>query len=215
MYSLYRIIPILIVFLLVYFTACKSNASTEPVDNQNEIEKLISDGWNKFIDQDYDGAIEIFREAATKAQEPADQAQIRNGLGWSMAYKAKGNGATDLGYLESIQQFEKAMDNDTTLWDAYAGACLVYNVRNDYQNSVEKGEVVIARQPDYEFKPVKDEAKLLDSRHIRLAIAQSAFYLGDYAKVVLHLDVIDPGVTHTASDPEGLLERIHAVNNQL
>jgi len=128
---------------------------------------------------------------------------------------AKGKGLKDLGYLESIQQFEKAMSLDTTYLDSYSGACLVYNVRNDYEKSVETGETVILKQPDYEFKPVLNHEKLLDSRHIRLAIAESAFFLGNYNTVVTHLDVIDPDVTHEAADPEGLLERIRAMNNQL
>jgi tetratricopeptide (TPR) repeat protein len=216
MYFIYRTTPLIILLLLGFYTGCTSEASTEPDDEQQgEIATMIHDGWEKFINQDYDGAISIFSEAATKALKDEDQARIRTGWGWSLAYNAKGKGFADLGYLESIQQLERAMSRDTTYLDSYSGACLVYNVRNDYEKSVETGETVIAKKPDYEFKPVENNEKLLDYRHIRLAIAESAFYLGQYNTVVTHLDVIDPGVSHSALDPEGLLERIRVVYDQL
>jgi hypothetical protein len=215
MYTIYRIVPLVVLFLAGFFTACNSKASTEPDDEQGVISKMISDGWEKFSDQDYDGAISVFREAASKSMIDEDQAIIRTGLGWSFAFRAKGKGLKDLDYLESIVQFGKAMALDTTYLDSYSGACLVYNVRNDYTNAVESGEMVITKQPEYEFKPVQNQESLIDSRHIRLAIAESAFYLGDYKKVVDHLDIIDPDVSHSVTDPEGLLERISAVNSQL
>jgi hypothetical protein len=216
MYFIDRISPLIILILLGFYTGCNSNSSTEP-DNeqQGEIAQMIIDGWEKFINQDYSGADSIFSKAATIALEDKDQARTRTGRGWSLAYLAKGKGLKDLGYLESIQQFERAMALDTTYMDSYAGACLVFNVRNDYAKSVESGETVIFKQADYEFKPVPDHEKLLDSRHIRLAIAESAFYLGNYNKVVVHLDIIDPDVSHSAANPEGLLERLRVVNSQL
>ena len=209
----YCILSVYVILIVVYFSACKSN--TEPGGQQSEIESSIIDGWTKFLDQNYDDAISIFRDAATKETSDKNQAIIRTGLGWSMAYKAKGSGLKDQGYLESIQQFEKAMELDTTYLNSYAGACLVYNVRNSYQESVESGDIVIAKQQEYQFKPLADRASLLDYRHIRLALAESSFYLGNYEQVVEQLDIIDPGVTHDMQDPEGLMERIRAVTVQL
>ena len=215
MHIRYKIFTLLMIMVLANYLGCKS--SSEPnINNTTDDSQLIIDGWNMFFKQDYDSAIAIFKKAAAAAQSISERAKGKNGWGWSLAYKVKGqsSGSTDVTYQEASLRFTNAMDDDSTFLASYAGACLVYNVRNEYSNSVDKGEYVIRKQPSYEFKPLAGEDALVDSWLIHLTVAESAFYLGNYNKVVIHLDIIDAGHAHDAADPEGLLARIQALVNQ-
>jgi len=192
---LFRIVIISISIILIIF-GCKEDSGngTEP----DIAEGYINDAWEKFENGDYTGAIEDFEYVIAEFNTYDDHANA--GIGWCYAFIAKGNGPEDPNYTTAMSYFNLASD----ITEALAGRCLVNNVLNNYQDAVDDGKAVIAANINYEFQGDSQIGIIL----VRLVVAESAFYLGNYAEVVTQLDIIDPGVTHNTNDPDGLLERI-------
>ena len=161
-------------------------------------EYYINKGWNYFESNQYDAAIASFDSSLSLYDDFNDAAYT--GLGWSYAYKA--NGSSDVNYVSARNHLQSASN-----LDASAGLCQVYNVLNQYSSSVSTGKAVIAGDAGYIFS----HDSFVTITLIRLTIGQSAFKLGDYDEVVAQLDIIDSGYTHSADDPESLLDRLNYV----
>ena len=161
-------------------------------------EYYINKAWNYFESNQYDAAIACFDSSLSLYDDFDDAAHT--GLGWSYAYKA--NGSSDVNYVTARNHLQSASN-----LDASAGLCQVYNVLNQYSNSVSAGKTVIAGNASYVFS----HDSFVTITLIRLTVGQSAFELGDYDEVVVQLDIIDSGYTHSADDPEGLLQRLNYV----
>ncbi|KPK87308.1 hypothetical protein AMJ80_12215 [bacterium SM23_31] len=187
------------ILLTVIFIHCgKEKGPTAPGVNVSE---LVRSGW-EFFEQtppDYISALEQFSLALFLN---SNSVEAYTGRGWSHARRAFG--PNDNKYSLAADDFTIAVNRNSkpqVLGDAWAGLALVQLVLNKYEEAVTSADEALNINADYVFSH-DPEITAVD---LKLIKAHAYFFLGEYEKVVLLLDDLQPGVTHPVNQPEVLL----------
>jgi len=172
-----------------------------PGGPSNEVLELIEQAWSKFeaATSDYTEALSDFSEAINLDSNVAD-AYV--GKGWCYARSA--SGPNNINYDLAIDLWKQAASKDSESVDAYAGLAHVYNVKNDYANSILYADNALELESAYIFNHDTE----ITWRDLQLVKAHSYYYLGIYDEVAAVLDILLPLLNHPVDQPEILLARM-------
>lgn len=166
-----------------------------------DVSELVASGW-EFFEQtppDYVSALEQFSLAVSL--NPNSVAAY-TGRGWTYARQAFG--PDDDKYSLAADDFANAVTRNNeprVLGDAWAGLALVQLVLNIYDEAITSADAVLNINANYVFSHDAE----ITAADLKLVKAHAYFFLGDYEKVVLLLNNLQPGVPHPVDQPEVLL----------
>ncbi len=179
-------------------------------NRSQEVEQLLSSGWNYFQQKDYENARTEFAAAQlivfNQAIYDSLQSEVENGLGWCNTYLQK--------YATALNQFNLVFNHNVsgisllTRTYAAAGATLAAYSDNDYQTAILNALDVLDGDPVFEFFPY-DPA--VTAARIRLILVQSYYSVGDFENAAAQLDILDPDGAPHSTDPAILLQQIQQV----
>ncbi|MBD3286739.1 hypothetical protein GF359_09015 [candidate division WOR-3 bacterium] len=141
-------------------------------------------GWDDFEDGAYLDALAHFDNAVFYDATYPDG---YNGLGWSYLMIDS--------FSLSVENFEYALDYESTMLDAKAGATLAGTEAGEHSSAVSYADDVISSDSDYEFSHLTE----VNIDVIRLAKAKSAAAAGDFATALAEIQVFD---SFFDADPE-------------
>lgn len=183
------LIPLLLVFALLTVTGCDKTEDTTTAPTLSA-QDLVMDGWVKYEDSDWNGALSSFNAAIAENGSLSD---AWNGAGW-----AEGQIPGQL--VSAANRFAVAFQKDTTRYDALGGWAFVEFQRNNLQSAINKSDSLLARRPRWKFL----HEQQLDYLDLQLLQSKAYFLLGIYAdsyKVVV--DHLNPGFSTDISTPFG------------
>jgi hypothetical protein len=139
---------------------------------------LTLEGWSTYEEGNLVAAISQFLVAR---DENPDCADAENGLGWTYARFDS--------LEDAVESFEAALTLDENLIDAWAGLALVSSARSDHEEAINSAlQVLDVEGDDYVFR--RDAS--VTSADLRLLLAQSYFYTGQYDLAQEQVDLLDP-----------------------
>ncbi|MFC1717006.1 hypothetical protein ACFL6S_25280 [Candidatus Poribacteria bacterium] len=138
----------------------------------------IAEGWLEFGAGRYNNAITAFDEA-TEIDPTLSQAYL--GLGWSYAM---------IDQMEiSLSNVELAIVKDSESPDGYAAKAFVHLVQDEYEAAIEAaGEAIVFGGESYVFSQIPD----VQTRNLRLLMAESYYATGQYADAQNQVDILNP-----------------------
>ena len=168
-----RCLPVLMVFSVILFAACgDEDGPTEP-----QVTTYLSEGWDKFAEESYTEALGKFQAAVN---EDGGLGDGWNGIGWT---------CLRLDSLDAaMEAFDRAVAKGYIGAGAHAGRCLIFNLRDEFRQSVFAGMRAIEIDPAFEL----EGDRTIDIRDVRLAMAQSYFALSEYEEARSQMVIIDP-----------------------
>ncbi len=167
--------------LILLLVAACGNETTSPTEAP--VVTQVNDGWNRFADGDYEGALQSFEKAIATDSNIGDG---YNGIGWTRYAMARGEESPDL--TVPLSYFDRAVAEGFEGAGAQAGRCLILNILSEYGQAVDAGKRVVAIDPAF----VLEGDGSIEIRDIHLAMAQSYMGLGDYDKALEQALIIDP-----------------------
>lgn len=184
---------ILLIVMLVFLIGCEE---TEEVDTA----ALIADGWDFFINNEFDSARGKFTEALNNDGDPA---LCNCGLGWCELYLED--------YDESKNAFEISITADSDYADSHAGLTFAARALNEFDIVIEASSNSLQYGGDnYEFQYLPS----VNWWDIRYSLAQAYFHTTDYLLCYEQLEILDP---YLVLDPESeffvedLLEALESI----
>lgn len=184
-----EISKILLLVACVAVLACGGGDGNEP-DPENPAPALTAQGWALFEAGDYAVAITKFDSALVA--DPAYR-EANTGLGWSNLR---------WGVLtEAAIEFTTAK-NDAMQLDAFAGNAFLLLAMNDYDQTIDDAETVIAGDAAYVFSHDTD----VDVSDMKLLAAFAYFHNNDYAACLDLVLELNPSFDVEASTAELLAE---------
>ncbi len=138
----------------------------------------IVEGWIEFESGHYYGAISAFDEASEI--EPM-RSNSYLGLGWCYAM---------IDELDtSMSNFETAISIEPDAPDGYAAMAFVYLAQKQHEDAITAAEQAISLGgEEYVFSQIPD----VQTRNIRLVIAECHYALGQYAEAQAQVDILKP-----------------------
>lgn len=133
-------------------------------------EEQLNEGWVAFEDGDYSTALSSFQSAYVRSPGLAD---AWNGAGWAL-------GKLPSRIDESIEKFQRALSEDTTRYDAYAGWAFAAFNAGSYQLAIDKVNDLLHRRPVWRFL----HQQSLDRDDLRLLQAAAYYQLADYSSAL-------------------------------
>jgi tetratricopeptide (TPR) repeat protein len=159
--------------------------------------KEVAAGWSAYLQGDYDSAISSFRAAVSK--EPT-WGEPYNGLGWCYA------GQENLD--QAMEEFDLAVTKSPKLTDAWAGKALVSLTLHEYLEAGNAArQALTLGQDKYHFRYNEE----VNARSLRLILAESAFYLGDYATAEQQVELVDLETILDPADADYLDQLLTAI----
>jgi tetratricopeptide (TPR) repeat protein len=175
------------------FSGCgdDNEGVTEP-----PVVQQLAQGWARFSEGDYDGALAKFEEAVSTDPGLGDG---ENGLGW--AYLRLDSLGT------ALTHFDLAVAKGFVGADAQAGRCLLLNRMDEYRQSIFAGDAAIAVDPTF----VLEADATVDVRDVRLAMAQSRLALGEYEEALEQITTIDSSIRINPNSATFVAELVAAI----
>ncbi len=127
-------------------------------------EELTLEGWEAYMDGDYEGAKERFEEAVTTT---TGFVPAYVGLGWTHGKMAN--------LQASIENFQNALLGEPGNVDALAGIAFAYLAGDDYEQAIANVDRALAIDPNYSF-----EHDNVTSQDLHMVLAESYYYKGDF-----------------------------------
>lgn len=170
----------ILVFIFIILTGCPEF----PILGLPSVERA----WTYYEDGKYQKAINEFKDVIES--EP-DNGKAYNGLGWC-------NGI--IGELSiAVDDFNIAIEKDSSLIDPYAGLAFVYSDIPLDQNTVDAATTLIEKDSLYIFVH-NIEITVSD---VRLVKAKSLCNLGDFASALVEVRILNPSFNCNIYTPEG------------
>jgi len=196
----FAVLSVLLAMILV-ISGCGDDDDDDDVD---EAEDLVKDGWSLFASKDYSGAAGKFDEAlASKDIAPVVSADAYVGMGWSSGKMAN--------IPEAIANFQSALSQDSQNADAHAGIALAYLANDQYDDAITSANQALSIDSNYQFTWTG-----ITSYDLRLVLAESYYYKGNFENAQKELAKFDPEVEDLDPDSEGyavmLLEALDAAS---
>jgi len=155
-------------------------------------------GWSHFEDGEYASALQEFEGALGRNGNLSD---AWNGKGWAL-------GKLPNRLDEAPACFAKALQIDTTRYDAIGGwAFAAYQIGN-WSSAVNKSDSLLHRRPGWRFL----HEVTLNEKDLQLVIAASHFNLGDYSSsYATIIDHLNPLFEADINTPAGRLELLDEI----
>ncbi|MFC1513751.1 tetratricopeptide repeat protein [candidate division KSB1 bacterium] len=201
--KIYRFTGIVII-LSVLLVSCGEDK--KPLGPEVDVSNFLVKGWEAFENTppDLSLALEQFSQAISLN---SNSVEAYTGRGWTYARMAFGADSPE--YSLARDNFDAALQRNNTYIDAWAGDALVNLVLNNYEEAKNSADYVIDINSSYVFSH-DNEINYVD---ILIVKAQSHYYLGEYAEVVLILNQLQPGQQHYADQPDQLLIQLQSLIN--
>jgi tetratricopeptide (TPR) repeat protein len=107
---------------------------------------------------------------------------------------------------DCISSFQAALAKDAQNADALAGIALAYLANDEYDQAITNANQVLAINPSYSFAHGN-----VTSRNLRILLAESYYYKGDFENAQSQVDILNPGNGLNPADEDylaGLLKEI-------
>ena len=163
----------LFLFILFLLWVSGNLASCGKISESKTAEEWTTEGWKKFGNKDYSGAVSAFNNAISK--DPS-YAEAYNGMGWSQA-RLKNE---DVAY----NNFSIAIGYDSSEVDAYVGRAGVLLKMNLYQDAINDAKTALGLSGTYQFA---HDAKINFAR-LHFLIAQACYRLVDFEQAKEEVD---------------------------
>ncbi|MFH1313735.1 MAG: tetratricopeptide repeat protein [Candidatus Eisenbacteria bacterium] len=190
-----------IALVLCLFMGCGENGCKPEATP----EQLTREGWDRFEDNQYQGALLKFDQAL--GRDPG-HGEAYNGVGWCCA---------NLDSLEAgIDAFDHAISHGVITADPRAGKAVIYRDLEpvDFQTAIGWADSALAIDSDYVFS----HDTSLDWKDLRLILAHSYYGLSQYDEAKAQVDILNPGNTlDPGSDTyvEDLLAEIQRLGDEI
>jgi tetratricopeptide (TPR) repeat protein len=160
---------------------------------------LTAEGWERYEDGDYDGAIEKFDDAI---DADANYRDAYNGLGWSY-------GKLD-SLAEAVAAFDLCISKGDTRPDPYAGKAPVCRDLDppEFADAISAAATALSKDSDFEFEHYDD----FNWRDLRIIKAQCYFALLQYSQAVAEIDALG-GNDVDPDDPEAIAAEIERLED--
>ena len=151
-----------------------------PIDTSDSFYELkVAEAWIRFESADYNGSILTFGEAL-------DMDPLRSdaylGLGWCYAM------IDDL--QNSVSNFQVVIEKDSAGPDGYASIAFVYLAQNEYAKATAAADrAILLGGEEYVFHHIPE----VETRNLRLLIAECYYAAGQYAEAQAQVDILQPG----------------------
>lgn len=179
------------------------SCAKKEVIKPEEAAKFTAEGWNLFEAGKLSQAVDKFNQALGKDPHFTD---AYNGRGWCKALLKD--------YQDAEQDWLIATGIDPGLLEPYAGLALLYNAINEYNSCITAAQMVLSQAPDFVFSHNFGTLRV-DAKVLRLVLAQSLFYMGQYEAARDQLDLLDPDNAPHSADPALLLRQIQNLWGQI
>jgi|GEM_PF-792579 len=181
----FRLWPLIVsVVAIVFLSGCVTDPddaiTLPPIDASASLYDLkVSGAWAEFGSENYDGSISVFREAADI--DPLRQ-DAHLGLGWCYAMMDQ--------MEDAVYNFNVAIVKQSDSPDGHASVAFVYLAQNRYEDAIPAAERAISLGgEEYVFEWMVE----VQTRNLRLLLAESYYALGKYADSQLQIDILEPG----------------------
>jgi tetratricopeptide (TPR) repeat protein len=158
-------------------------------------EEITNEGWALYEARDYAGALARFDEAIS---EDSNYVNAYIGMGWSYGKMTQ--------LADCVSSFQTALAKDAQNEDALAGIALAYLANDEYDQAIASANQVLAINPNYSFAHGN-----VTSRNMRVILAESHYYKGDFENAQSQVDILNPGNGLNPADEDylaGLLKEI-------
>lgn len=138
-------------------------------------EELTLEGWEAYMDGDYEGAKERFEEAVN-IDPTIGFVPAYVGLGWTHGKMAN--------LQASIENFQNALLGEPGNVDALAGIAFAYLANDNYEQAIANVNRALAIDPNYSFE--HDNVTWQD---LHMVLAESYYYMGDFENAQTELGI--------------------------
>ena len=135
-----------------------------------DVQEVVQEGWDCFVDADYQAALEFFTRAIE--QDPT-HSDAHNGAGWS-------SGRIPGGLSQASDYFSRSYSLDTTRYDALGGWSFVVYQMGDWETTLSKADSLLRRRPVWKFL----HQPSVDFHDVWLIVASSNCHLGHYDRAL-------------------------------
>ena len=183
------------------------------MDKTTEINNLIIEGWETFESGNYNTSILKFQEAIFMAALHTTydniHAEALVGRGWALTFSRNyGNGHID--FSKALEDYNTLISDNARL-DALAGKAISARLIHDYTSSIQAAIDLLDLKAAYQFS----HKTSVDYKDVRMALIQSYFSTGQFAKSAAEMDILDPPNAPHSDDPATLLAAIQALSGSL
>lgn len=169
-YRLYRFLVLSLVSLLMLH--CSIFKSKE-----QDVEHLLSQGWDYFEDGYYLDALDQFEEAISVDE---NNQKCYHGRAWCYLMLSEASNA--------IVDFEKAVQLGNMTLDPHAGLAAAYLAQETHSSAIEKANYVLAGNSNYYF----EHYPLINYQDMHLILAMAYFHEGNLSEAQEHVDFLFP-----------------------
>lgn len=166
----------------------------------------VERGWTYYEEYynsgDYQKIKEAMNEFRDVIEDEPDNAEAFNGMGW--CYGIKENLAS------SIDDFDIAMEKESTMIDPYAGLAFVYSDNGQDTEAVDAASNLIQKDSLYQFGHIPSPYKITVD-DVRLVKAKSHCNLGDFISALTEVKLINPAFNCNVNTPEGREELLKEI----
>ncbi len=174
MRSIFISIQLISIFLL--WNACSDSSSSTDVGGLS-YEQIISDAWSLFDDEQYQLAMDRFKDAQDMSGDE------------SGAYTGQGCVYFVLDKIDSSAYFFSLGEDKKNLTAThYAIWAFVLNIEKQYLSSLEKGGLALEMNPNWNFPYGLN----LNSYDLHLLNAINYFLIGAFEDCLIEIQILDP-----------------------
>ena len=170
----------------VLIIGCGGESAGDDDDDNNDVilpptdlyPAKIEEAWVEFESVNYNNAIASFREASE--MDPL-RSPAYLGLGWCYALLD--------GMDNSLSNFDIFITKESESPDGYAAEAFVFLAQNEYEKAITAANEAISLGGDgYVFSHIPD----VQTRSLRLLIAESYYAIGQYEDAQAQIDILEP-----------------------
>lgn len=176
------------IFFILFFVIIGMSCGDDPVPTEPTYDELIAQGWNAFIQADYDGAFDIFDQASTL---DASMAEAYNGKGWC--------GLRTDQLSSAASDFSSAAGKNNRSATLFAGWSFVLNAQKSYAASNTQADSALARDPSWEF----EHTLPYDADYLHLVKAQNYFALLNYTASLAEVQILNVSFSANVATADG------------
>lgn len=178
--------------LIVLFTILLLSCGTTAENDDPKYSDLISSGWVKFTEKNYEEAISNFEAAkAINANLP----NAFTGLGWSQLMRKE--------FSLAQTEFDQGIVLSDSIADLFAGKAFLLNARAtgaDLTNSITAVNKVLSLNMNWTFA----NGLTLDRIDLLVIKAQNQYLIGQAASALSSIKLVDSNFDTNTSTPEGM-----------
>ena len=168
-----------------YFIAESKNSGGSISSNEQQfstlktLSQLSQYAWGNYQNGNFNEAILAFKELILRQLNSSD---AHNGLGWCYA----SNSVDSLN--RAVEQFDLAVQIKPDLSEAFVGRGFVQLALQKYSLAVQDFSKAISLEPNFVFS----YKQTIDSKDIRLGLAEAYFFKQNYNLAQDQVDILDP-----------------------